>query len=419
MIDLLIDWLGDRGVEGVSARWTANILAVTAILLLGWIADLTAKRLILKGVARLVRHSTNKWDDTFLERDVFTRLSHLAPAFVVYMFVPLAFPDAVRFTSLVERLAVCYMLIIGMLVVGNALDAVLDIYRRYDVSRSKPIKSYMQIVKLVLFLTMGIITLSVVMNRSPLVLLSGVGALTAVLLLIFKDTILGLVASIQLSGNDMVRRGDWISMPKFGTDGDVMDVTLTTVKVRNWDKTISTIPTYALISNAFRNWRGMEESGGRRIKRSLRIDLNTIQFCDEEMIARFRKIRLISDYIDRKLSEVTEHNQNLGVDETAQANGRRLTNIGTFRTYVEAYLSDNPQIHKEMTFLVRQLAPTEHGLPIEIYVFSRDQAWANYEAIQADIFDHIFAVVSEFDLRLYQAPSGIDFSGLIDAEGTR
>lgn len=415
MIDLLLDWLGGRGMEGAAGRWTAHAIAIAAIIILCWIADLIAKRLILKGVTRLVKHSANKWDDTFLERQVFDRLSHLAPAFVILILVPLAFPDAPRFTSLVERLAIGYMLLAGVLVLNNGLDAVLDIYRRYDVSRSKPIKSYVQIAKLILFLTLAIIALSVLMNRSPLVLLSGVGALTAVLLLIFKDTILGLVASIQLSGNDMVRRGDWISMPKFGADGDVMDVSLTTVKVRNWDKTVSTIPTYALITNAFRNWRGMEESGGRRIKRSLNIDLNSIRFCDDQMIERLRKIRLISEYVDRKLGEVSEHNKKLNLDDSARANGRRLTNIGTFRSYVEAYLGDNPHIHKEMTFMVRQLAPTEHGLPLEIYVFSRDQAWVKYEAIQADIFDHIFAVIPEFGLRLYQAPSGSDFNALVES----
>ncbi len=412
MIDLLHDWLGGQGLEGRPAYWLACAIAVAAILLLSWIAGLIARRLILKGVTHLVRRSANQWDDLFLENRVFDRLSHLAPAFVIYMLVPLVFPDSPRIAFLVERFTMAYMLLVGMLVIGNALDAVLDIYRRYDVSKSKPIKSYVQVAKLFIYFTVTILTLSILMNRSPLIFLSGLGALAAVLLLIFKDTILGFVASVQLSSNEMVRRGDWISMPKFGADGDVMDVTLTTVKVRNWDKTISTIPTYALISNAFRNWRGMEESGGRRIKRSLNIDLNTIRFCDDEMIERFRRIQFISEYIDRKKKEVAEYNRTTGADESTRANGRQLTNVGTFRAYVEAYLHDNPQVHEEMTFLVRQLAPTEHGLPIEIYVFSRDQAWVNFEAIQADIFDHIFAVAPEFGLRIYQAPSGADLARL-------
>lgn len=223
---------------------------------------------------------------------------------------------------------------------------------------------------------------------------------------------MGFVAGIQLSANQMVANGDWISMPKYGADGDIVEIALTTVKVQNWDKTITTIPTYALITESFKNWRGMSESGGRRIKRSIRIDLNTIQFCTEEMLNRFGKIQYISRYIEKMKKELQVYNQQELVDESNLVNGRRMTNIGTFRAYVEAYLSNQPMINQEMTFLVRQLAPTEHGLPIEIYVFSKDQAWANYESIQANIFDHILAVVPEFDLQVYQAPSGRDFNKL-------
>jgi miniconductance mechanosensitive channel len=239
--------------------------------------------------------------------------------------------------------------------------------------------------------------------------------MTAVLLLIFKDAILGLVAGIQLTANKMIAVGDWIEMPKYGADGDVLDLTLTTVKVQNWDKTITTIPTYALISDAFKNWRGMQESGGRRIKRSIAIDMNSIKFCDEEMLERFRKIQYISEHIERKRKELQEHNRLLKVDDSSLANGRRLTNVGTFRAYIQAYLKNHPAIHQNMTFLVRQLAPSDHGLPIEIYVFSSDTAWVTYEAIQADIFDHLLAVLPEFDLRVFQSPAGHDFQQLVSS----
>jgi miniconductance mechanosensitive channel len=231
-------------------------------------------------------------------------------------------------------------------------------------------------------------------------------------MLIFRDAILGFVAGIQLSANRMVAHGDWIEMPKYGADGDVLEVTLTTVKVQNWDKTITTIPTYALISESFKNWRGMQKSGGRRIKRAVSIDMNSIRFCDEEMLERFGKIQYISDYIDSKKAELEAFNKAENVDNASLANGRRMTNVGTFRAYVKAYLLNHPMINKDMTFLVRQLKPTEFGLPIEVYVFSKDKVWANYEAIQADIFDHILAVVPEFDLRVYQNPTGSDFNAL-------
>jgi miniconductance mechanosensitive channel len=270
---------------------------------------------------------------------------------------------------------------------------------------------------LILFLTFTILVIAMVVGRSPVVFLSGLGAVTAILLLVFKDTILGFVAGIQIAANDMVRPDDWIEMPKYGADGSVIDVTLNTVKVRNWDKTVTTIPTYALISDSFKNWRGMTESGGRRIKRALHLDMTSIRFCDEEMLDRFKKIQFIREYLERKLEEISRHNRECAVDESVLVNGRRLTNVGTFRAYIEAYLRNHPMVHQEMTFLVRHLAPTEHGLPIEVYVFSKDQRWAVYESIQADIFDHLLAVVPEFDLRVFQSPTGSDVRSLrtIDA----
>jgi miniconductance mechanosensitive channel len=234
-------------------------------------------------------------------------------------------------------------------------------------------------------------------------------------MLVFKDSILGLVGGIQLTANNMVHIGDWIEMPKYGADGDVIDISLTTVKVQNWDKTISAIPAYALISDSFKNWRGMSESGGRRIKRSINIDMNTVKLCDPMMLDKFRRIEHIAEYIDAKQSEIDEYNAAANIDNTEMVNGRRMTNVGTFRAYVVAYLKNHPKINQNMTFLVRQLKPTECGLPIEIYVFSSDKVWANYEAIQADIFDHILAVIPEFGLRVFQNPTGSDFSRLVSS----
>jgi len=255
--------------------------------------------------------------------------------------------------------------------------------------------------------------ISILLERDPTVLLAGLGAMAAILLLVFKDTILGFVASIQLSANNMLKIGDWIEMRSHGADGTVTDITLNTVKVQNWDKTISTIPTYALVSESFNNWKGMEESGGRRIKRAVNIDTGSIKFCDAQMLNRFLKFELIRDYVKKKENEVKEYNKTKKLSEDDNISGRRQTNIGIFRKYLEVYLRQHPMVNQDMTFLVRQLHPTPTGLPIEIYVFCKDKAWANYEAIQADIFDHIFAVIPEFELKVFQQPSGSDISNVI------
>jgi miniconductance mechanosensitive channel len=275
-------------------------------------------------------------------------------------------------------------------------------------SRRIPITTFVQVVKLLIVLGAAIYVISIALGKEPWVIFSGLGALTAVILLVFRDTILGFVGGLQLIANDMVRVGDWVEMPKYGADGDVLEITLTTVKVQNWDKTITTIPTYAMITDSFKNWRGMKESGGRRIKRSINIDVNTIKFCTPEMIERFKGIHRLRNYIESKETELREYNKQLDVEDSSLADGRRMTNVGTFRAYLVEYLKQHPLVHKDMTFLVRQLQPGETGLPIEIYVFSTDQVWANYEGIQADIFDHVFAVLPVFELRAFQNLGGND-----------
>ncbi|MEE8349879.1 MAG: mechanosensitive ion channel domain-containing protein [Acidobacteriota bacterium] len=412
MLEFIQNWLIEQNLDAEAALVVTRIIAYLFLILLSVAANFVAKRVILSMVRSLVSRSQTGWDDVLVERRVFSKLSHLAPALVLYTLMPVALEGYARLTSFHASAALIYMILVGVLVVDSILNAVHDIYGTYAISREVPIKSFLQIFKIVLYFVSGIFVLSIILDRTPLYFLSGLGALTAVLMLVFKDTILGFVAGIQLTANRMVAQGDWIEMPRYGADGDVLEVTLTTVKVQNWDKTITTVPTYALISQSFKNWRGMEQSGGRRIKRSVHVDMNSIQFCDEEMIGRFSRIQYIAEYIETKREEMAEHNRSSNVDNSSLANGRRMTNIGTFRAYVQAYLKNHPKVSREMTFLVRQLAPGEHGLPIEIYVFSTDKRWAHYEAIQADIFDHILAVLPEFDLHVFQNPSGNDFQAL-------
>lgn len=408
-------WLHDQGLGDSQTGILYALLAGAAVILLCVVANVIAKQIILRGVHAVIRRSEAAWDDAFLKRRVFVRLSHLAPALVLHATAPVAFGDYPPVVTTVKSVAILYMILVGLAVVDAFLNALLDIYEEFPVSRRVPLKGFVQVVKLIVFFAGGIAVLSYLIGKSPIVFFSGLGAFTAVLILVFKDAILGLVAGIQLISNNMVRRGDWIEMPKYGVDGDVIDVSLTTIKVQNWDKTISTIPPYSLVTDSFRNWRGMSESGGRRIKRSIAIDMNSVAFCTQEMLDRFKKIRYIKDYLEAKLAEIDAHNKDIDVDETFLVNGRHLTNIGTFRAYLEAYLRSHPKIHRDLTFLVRQLAPGPQGLPIEIYVFSRDQEWAAYEGIQADIMDHVLAVIPLFDLRVYQAPSGREVEALARA----
>lgn len=408
MIEWIQQWMMDNGIGGNVAPYLANGVAVVLILFLGLVADLFVKKVALNIVIRYIKKSRVKWDDILLERKVFQRLSHLAPAIVIHMFSG-AFS---AYQEWIQRIAFSYMVLVTMMIISALLDAADDYYRYFEVSKDKPIKGYLQVVKIFIYIIGTIIIIGILIDRSPWLLLSGIGALSAVVMLVFHDSILGFVAGIQLSANNMVRIGDWIEMSKYDADGDVIDVSLNTVKVRNWDKTITTIPTYALISQSFKNWRGMHETGGRRIKRAIYIDMTSIRFCTEEMLERFKKIQYISEYIDGKIKEVEAYNKEHNVDTSSIVNGRRLTNIGTFRAYVEAYIKNHPRIHKNLINLVRQLPPTENGLPIEIYAFTNDTAWVNYEAIQADIFDHILAIVPEFDLRVFQSPAGHNFQSI-------
>lgn len=406
--ELFLSW---RFSETLSLVLTTTALGLFAFLV-ALLAYLVARRLVVRGFHALVRRTKSKWDDILVDRGVLNRLSNIAPAIVIYLMVAIIFPDIEVVVLALRRVVVAYMIFVAMRVLDSVLEATNDIYRTYEMSKRRPIKGYIQLVKILVYVVGVVLIVTTILDKSPLGILTGIGTMSAVLLLVFRDSILGLVSGIQLSGNDQVRIGDWIEMPKYGADGDVIDITLQTIKVQNWDMTITTIPIYALVSDSFKNWRGMSESGGRRIKRSIHIDMRSVKFCTPEMLDRFRRFSLLRDYIERKETEIEEHNQRLGIDGADVVSGRRLTNLGTFRAYVAAYLHANPKVHPDLTFLVRQLQPGPTGLPIEVYVFSSDQAWANYEGIQADIFDHLLAVLREFDLRVYQEPSGWDLQAI-------
>lgn len=416
MLEVLNHWLLNLGLSEFVSDFLARGFLIVGIIAGSFLLELLTRRVVLRGFDALIRRTKTHWDDALLEHGVFRHIGRLVMGIALYLFLPEAFAGMDQLVTFVTGLLSLYLIVIGVLILDALLNASQEIYNSFEVSREIPIRGFVQVAKLVIYFLALIFGISIVLGKTPLYLLSGLGALTAVLLLIFRDAILGFVAGIQLVANKMVAPGDWIEMPQYGADGDVEEVTLTVVKVRNWDKTITTIPTYALISDSFKNWRGMQESGGRRIKRAINIDLSTVQFCTEEMLERFDRIQYITEYIRKKKREISEHNRASEVSDESLVNGRRMTNVGTFRAYVTAYLKNHPKINQEMTFLVRQLEPTANGLPIEIYVFSREKAWAEYEAIQADIFDHILAVVPEFDLRVFQNPSGADFRQLVQQE---
>jgi miniconductance mechanosensitive channel len=391
----------DTALQSDGAMLVAVLVGIVALALL---LDLVVGRLLLRIVKAVVKRTPTRWDDVLAERNLFGRLAHLAPALVVWWLAPVV----IKIPWLLEattRLVGVYMVVVGVLAVRSILTATGEIYGTYETSRRVPIKGFLQVVAVVSYCVAGIVVLAILLGLTPVYLLSGLGAITAVLLIVFKDPLLGLVAGIQLSANRMVAIGDWIEMPSNDADGEVIDVALTTVKVRNFDMSVTMVPSYDLISRSFKNWRSMQESGGRRIKRSIIIDTSSIRFVDEALLARLRKIKLLEGYLAEKCAELAEHNASEGDDDACLVNGRRLTNVGTFRAYLLAYVKSLPRVHKEMTYVVRQLAPAEHGLPIEIYAFTDTTQWIEYEAIQGDLFDHVLAVVPEFDLRVFQLPS--------------
>ena len=402
------------GFEAGMAESLSLVFNLVVLALIVATATFIVRKFLLSLAMGWIRGNKYTWDEPLVENRVFVKLSWFVPVLILHLSIDSLLPADTGTYIILKRIMKVFFAIVTIISANAVLSAVGDIYIRMRKDSRNVLQGFIDAAKIIIYIFGAIFIISIFSGVSPWGIISVLGGLTAVTLLIFKDTILGFVASVQLSSIDMVRVGDWVEMPSYGADGDVISISIHTVRVQNWDKTITTIPTYALISNAFKNWRGMSESGGRRIKRSLMIDIHTIMFCTDEMLERFKKYRLLEGYLKDKTREIDEHNRGIGVDDERPnpINGRAQTNIGIFRAYVIAYLKANPNINQGMTFLVRQLPPTELGLPLEIYVFSKEQRWAHYEAIQADIFDHLLAALPEFNLRAYQAPSGHDIAQL-------
>lgn len=391
-----------------------DISAVFILLATAWLAYFITSRVLLAALRSWAKRTTHTWDDALIHNRVGDKLAQLVPLFIIYEGVDLLPGVNETVKALVLNVTSAFMIVVAVITIVAFLNAANDIYESNPEARQRPIKGFIQLLQLAVMILGGLLFIAALLDQSPVLLLSGFGAMTAVLLLVFKDTLLSLVASVQLTAQDMVRVGDWIEVPQFGADGDVVDVELHTIKVQNWDKTITTIPTHRLISDSFKNWRGMSASGGRRIKRALHIDASSIHFLGAEEVSHLKRFSLLHDYLSGKEGELDEHNRELAkrnaAGQEAVVNRRRLTNIGTFRAYVWRYLRQHPKIRQDMTLLVRQLSPGPEGIPIELYCFTTTTAWGEYEDIQADIFDHLLAIVPEFGLRLFQRPVGTEFS---------
>ncbi|MDE0807045.1 MAG: mechanosensitive ion channel [Longimicrobiales bacterium] len=398
----------------LNSRLANLFIALGVLSLTSWAGYIFTRRLVFRAVLKIVKKTRSTWDDELVESKVLDKLSYIAPAWIIFAGVALI-PDFPNFlTQVVSQVALAWMALSLGLAVNALLTAANTIYEKdYPTAKARPIKGYIQILQIAVFAILVIVVTAILLDQDFGVFLGGVGAMSAILLLVFRDTILSLVASLQISSNDMIRVGDWVEMPQFNADGDVIDVALHTVKIQNWDKTITTIPTHKFIEDSFRNWRGMQSSGGRRIKRSIFIDLNSVKFLTDEEIEYLSKYQFLQNYMTGKSVDVAAHNDRQSGDISVIPDLRRLTNVGTFRAYVLHYLKDNGRIHQDMTLLVRQLPAGAQGLPLELYCFANDTRWEVYEDIQSDIFDHLIAILPEFGLRIFQEPSGNDVQGLL------
>ena len=387
----LMRWLQQLGVAGGSLLVVQRIVVIIGILLIAYLLDMICRKVVMPGVRKVTAKTQSTWDDYLLSDEVMTNVCHLIPPIVVYVLIPFAFPYEPNFLSLILKICTIYITVVVMKLICAFLTSLYTISSEHEKLKNHSLKGFYQMLKLIVVCIGVIIIISELISKDPIAILTGLGAGTAILMLVFQYTIKGFVAGIQLTANDMVRPGDWISMPKYGADGDVMEVSLTTVKVRNWDKTITTVPPYALVNDSFQNWRGMFDIGGRRVKRSIHIDMNTVRFCTEEELAHFKQQPWME-----------------GFEET----GKEEVNLYLFRHYLDYYLRHHPKVNQDMIMLVRQLQPTEHGMPIELYFFSANTAWVKYEALQAEVFDHVLAVVHRFGLKVFQSPTGLDLQSL-------
>ena len=410
LFELIDRWLIACGLSASKADQLDQFILFALLLLIAFGVDFICRFILLHIVSALVKRTRVTWDDILFDRSVLIHLSRMVAPLVLSLTIPMAFAGVESFgLLLISRLCNVLILITFLNFINALLKAIYTVYNSKEQFRDRPLKGLLQTAQVALWFIGGIVIIATLLGKSPLSLLAGLGASAAILMLVFKDSIMGVVSGVQLSANDMLKVGDWIAMPKYGADGTVIEVTLNTVKVRNWDNTITTIPPYLLVSDSFQNWRGMQESGGRRVKRSVNIDMNSVRFCTPEMLDKYRKIKLLADYIDQTEKVIKDYNEAQQIDNSVLVNGRRQTNLGVFRAYLNAYLHNLPTVNDEMTILVRHLQPTDHGIPVELYFFTRTTDWAPYEQIQADVFDHLLAIVPEFDLRVFQSPTGADF----------
>lgn len=403
-------WLSACGISPQWADKLDQLIAFLLVLVVAFTADLICRKILLRLVSHWIGRTKATWDDIVFDKKVMTRLSRMVAPVIIYLLVPVAFAETnSQVLAFLLRVCYIYILLSFFSFINSFFKAVYLVYSEKEQFKDRPLKGLLQTFQISLWVIGGIVVVGNLIGESPLSLLAGLGASAAVLMLIFKDSIMGFVSGVQLSANDMLKVGDWIAMPKYGADGTVIEVTLNTVKVRNWDNTITTIPPYLLVSDSFQNWRGMQESGGRRVKRSINIDMNSVKFCTPQMLEKYRKIQLLKEYVEQTEEILVAYNAEHHIDNTVLVNGRRQTNLGVFRAYLTAYLKSLPTVNTELKCMVRQLQPTDHGIPMELYFFSNIKEWVPYEGVQADVFDHVLAIIPEFDLRVFQSPSGADF----------
>ena len=404
------------GIEKSDLSWTTQVVLILAILLVSYLTTLIFRHLIMPAVRKITARTKATWDDYLFNDKMMKASCRMIPPITWYILLPFAFDDKSAYLlQILLKICLIYLIITALMLIKCFLDSLYEISSEHEALKNRPLKGIYQMINLISIGVGIILIISVLIDRNATAILTGLGASAAILMLVFKDSIMGFVSGVQLSANDMLKVGDWITMPKYGADGTVIEVTLNTVKVRNFDNTITTIPPYLLVSDSFQNWRGMRESGGRRVKRSINIDMTSVRFCTPEMLAKYRKIQLLKDYIDQTEAVVHAYNEENGIDNEVLVNGRRQTNLGVFRAYLTAYLKSLP-VNKELNCMVRHLQPTDHGLPIELYFFSTIKDWIPYEGVQADVFDHVLAIIPEFDLRVFQSPSGADFQRLAEKQ---
>jgi len=399
------EWLSVLNIELTSVQMSFVILAF--IVFISLIIHYLFHHVLIKLIEKFARQSRRNWR-VLIEDKFLSRLALTTQGVIFYIQALLWLNHESAFYSFIQTVTAVWIVVYFTLTLFSLVDAFAYLTRKNKRTRNLPIQGLLQAVKLFISVVAIVIIVAIIIDRSPMIIISGLGAMTAVMLLVFKDPIMGFVAGIQLSANNMLRIGDWLEMPSYGADGDVIEIALTTVKVQNWDKTITTIPTYALIADSFKNWQGMTESGGRRIKRNINIDVSSIKFMDDVLFERLNNASLLAPYLTKKSTEIDTYNKQHNINLSNKVNGRRLTNIGTFRAYLVNYLKNHPRIHQEMTLMVRQLQADNYGVPLQVYAFTNTTKWQEYEQIQSDVFDHIYAVVDAFDLRVYQSPSGAD-----------